>query len=36
VQPLHPEVEEFLPWQYSIDQHGFAGLRTTRAQKYRQ
>jgi hypothetical protein len=22
-------VEEFLSWQYSIDQHGLAGLRTT-------
>ncbi|MEI7805098.1 MAG: DUF1153 domain-containing protein, partial [Hyphomicrobiales bacterium] len=22
-------------WQYSIDQHGLAGLRTTRIQQYR-
>ena len=29
-------VEEFLSWQYSIDQHGLAGLRTTRIQQYRQ
>jgi hypothetical protein len=29
-------VEEFLSWQYSIDQHGLAGLRTTRIQHYRQ
>ena len=29
-------VEEFLAWQHSIDQHGFAGLRTTRIQQYRQ
>ena len=29
-------VEEFLAWQYSIDQHGLAGLRTTRIQQYRQ
>jgi hypothetical protein len=28
--------EEFLSWQYSIDQHGLAGLRTTRIQQYRQ
>jgi hypothetical protein len=28
-------VEEFLSWQSSIDQHGLAGLRTTRLQKYR-
>ena len=28
-------VEEFLSWQYSIDQHGLAGLRTTRIQQYR-
>jgi hypothetical protein len=27
--------EEFLSWQYSIDQHGLAGLRTTRIQHYR-
>ena len=29
-------VEEFLGWQYSIDRHGLAGLRTTRIQQYRQ
>ncbi len=28
--------EEFLCWQQSIDQHGLAGLRTTRIQHYRQ
>ncbi|MEM8878355.1 MAG: DUF1153 domain-containing protein [Pseudomonadota bacterium] len=28
-------VEEFLGWQQSIDQHGLAGLRTTRIQQYR-
>ena len=28
-------VEEFLSWQRSIDQHGLAGLRTTRVQHYR-
>jgi hypothetical protein len=28
--------EEFLGWQMSIDQHGLAGLRTTRIQHYRQ
>jgi len=28
-------VEEFLSWQASIDQHGLAGLRTTRIQQYR-
>src|SRR6202007_1321248 len=27
-------VDEFLSWQYSIDQHGLAGLRTTRIQQY--
>ncbi len=27
--------EEFLSWQQSIDQHGLAGLRTTKIQKYR-
>ena len=27
--------EEFLSWQFSIDQHGLAGLRTTRIQQYR-
>ena len=29
-------VEEFLSWQSSINQHGLAGLRTTRIQQYRQ
>jgi hypothetical protein len=28
-------VEEFLGWQTAIDQHGLAGLRTTRIQDYR-
>ncbi|MCZ2328728.1 CtrA inhibitor SciP [Bartonella sp. F02] len=28
-------VEEFLSWQSSIDEHGLAGLRTTRIQNYR-
>lgn len=28
-------VEEYLSWQASIDQHGLAGLRTTRIQQYR-
>lgn len=28
--------EEFLSWQFSIEQHGLAGLRTTRIQHYRQ
>jgi hypothetical protein len=28
-------VEEFLAWQYSIDRHGLAGLRSTRTQRYR-
>jgi hypothetical protein len=28
-------VDEFLSWQSSMDQHGLAGLRTTRTQKYR-
>jgi hypothetical protein len=27
--------EEFLCWQKSIEQHGMAGLRTTRIQQYR-
>ena len=27
--------EEFIGWQQSIDQHGLAGLRTTRIQQYR-
>lgn len=29
-------VEEFLSWQQSIEEHGLAGLRTTRIQHYRQ
>ena len=30
-------VDEFLSWQFSIDQHGLAGAgRTTRIQQYRQ
>jgi len=29
-------LDEFLSWQFSIDQHGLAGLRTTRIQQYRQ
>ena len=29
-------VDEFLSWQQSINQHGLAGLRTTRIQQYRQ
>jgi hypothetical protein len=28
-------VDEFLSWQYAVDQHGLAGLRTTRTQQYR-
>jgi hypothetical protein len=28
-------VDELLSWQSSIDQHGLAGLRTTRIQQYR-
>jgi hypothetical protein len=28
-------VDEFLSWQSSIDQHGLAGLRSTRTQQYR-
>ena len=28
-------VDEFLSWQSAIDQHGLAGLRTTRIQQYR-
>ena len=28
-------VEEFLSWQASIDEHGLAGLRTTRIEQYR-
>src|SRR5713226_4953531 len=27
-------VEEFLAWQYSIERHGLAGLRTTRIKHY--
>lgn len=29
-------MDEFLTWQTTIDQHGLAGLRTTRIQQYRQ
>jgi hypothetical protein len=29
-------VDEFLFWQYSVDRHGLAGLRSTRTQNYRQ
>lgn len=29
-------VDEFLSWQASVDQHGLAGLRATKLQKYRQ
>jgi len=29
-------VDEFLSWQYSVDRHGLAGLRSTRTKKYRQ
>ncbi|WP_455478125.1 CtrA inhibitor SciP [Bartonella sp. B10] len=28
-------IEEFLSWQNSIDEHGLAGLRTTKIQRYR-
>ncbi len=28
-------VEEFLSWQRAVDQHGLAGLRTTKTQAYR-
>ncbi len=28
-------VDEFMSWRHSLDQHGLAGLRTTRAQQYR-
>ena len=28
-------VDELLSWQSSLDQHGIAGLRTTRIQQYR-
>ncbi|AQX18761.1 Protein of unknown function (DUF1153) [Bartonella sp. CDC_skunk] len=28
-------IEEFLSWQSSIDEHGLAGLRTTKTQQYR-
>ena len=28
-------LEEFLSWQALVDQHGLAGLRTTRIQHYR-
>ena len=27
--------EEFIGWQKSVEQHGMAGLRTTRIQQYR-
>ena len=27
-------VDELLAWEYSIDRHGLAGLRTTHIQKY--
>jgi hypothetical protein len=33
---IRRKAEEFLSWQFSIDQHGLAGLRTTRIQQYRQ
>ena len=29
-------IDEFLAWQHRIDQHGLAGLRTTRIRQYRQ
>jgi Protein of unknown function (DUF1153) len=29
-------VDEFLSWQTAIERHGFAGLRSTRIQQYRQ
>ena len=29
-------VEEYLGWEQSIDQHGLAGLRTTKLQQYRE
>jgi hypothetical protein len=29
-------LDEFLSWQRSLDQHGLAGLRSTRTQQYRQ
>lgn len=28
-------VEEYLLWEHAVDQHGPAGLRTTRIQQYR-
>ena len=34
--PYTPTGEGFPFWQSSIDQHGLAGLRTTRIQQYRQ
>ena len=34
-RPYTLTVDEFLSWQYSIDQHGLAGLRSTRTQQYR-
>jgi hypothetical protein len=27
--------EEYLSWEHAVDQHGVAGLRTTRVQQYR-
>ena len=29
-------VDELLSWQDAVDQHGMAGLRATRVQRYRQ
>jgi len=34
LHPLHADRREFLSWQFSIDQHGLAGLRTTRIPHY--
>ncbi|MDO8548332.1 MAG: DUF1153 domain-containing protein [bacterium] len=28
-------VEEYLSWEHAVDQHGLAGLRTTKIQQYR-
>ena len=28
-------LEEYLSWQTAVDRHGLAGLRTTKAQRYR-
>ena len=33
---IRRKAEVVAAWQYSIDQHGLAGLRTTRIQQYRQ